>query len=132
MNLPEDTVNSPSNNTISTTEEQESESEMLENEDQFTIESEMEQITPETNNVNPNQDNTFTISEVSTHNSKNDCYLIIRDNVYDVSSFIDSHPGGTQKISEKCGQEVSGIFAQIHSNKAWDLLIDYKIGTITN
>lgn len=92
-------------------------------------------VIPEENNVISSDSNTstqFTVEEVSTHNTKDDCYLIIRDNVYDVSSFIDSHPGGVKKISEQCGKEVSGIFAQIHSNRAWDLLVDYKIGTIQN
>ncbi len=74
----------------------------------------------------------FTLEEVATHNTRDDCYLVIRNNVYDVSNFIDSHPGGVQRISEQCGQEVSGLFAQIHSNRAWDLLVDYKIGTIQN
>ena len=74
----------------------------------------------------------FTLEEVATHNTRDDCYLVIRNNVYDVSNFIDSHPGGVQRTSEQCGQEVSGLFAQIHSNRAWDLLVDYKIGTIQN
>ncbi len=73
----------------------------------------------------------FTMTNIAKHNSKSDCYLVINNNVYSVSSYIDSHPGGTRKIVEKCGQEVTGIFAQVHSNKAWDLLAKYKIGTVS-
>ena len=72
----------------------------------------------------------FTMTEVARHSTANSCYLVINNNVYDVSSYIDSHPGGREAITSRCGQEVSGIFAQIHSNRAWDLLAAYKIGSV--
>ena len=72
----------------------------------------------------------FTINEVSKHNLKKDCYLVINNNVYDVSSYIGYHPAGSRTIISRCGKEVTGIFARIHSNRAWDLLKKYKIGTI--
>ena len=74
---------------------------------------------------------TFSINQVSKHNTKNDCYLIINNKVYDVSNYISYHPWGSRTIVSRCGEEVSGIFARIHSNRAWDLLKKYKIGTIT-
>lgn len=88
------------------------------------------------NNTSPqaqtNQSNppAFSLTEVAKHSSPNDCYLIINNNVYDVSSFVDSHPGGRQKIISNCGAEVTGIFTGIHSNQAWDLLAKYKVGTL--
>lgn len=91
--------------------------------------------TPNDNNKptsNSDELNQLTLQDVATHNTRDDCYLVIRNNVYDVSNFIDSHPGGVQRISEQCGKEVSGLFAQIHSNRAWDLLVDYKIGNLQN
>ncbi|MBU2566598.1 hypothetical protein KKG46_03500 [Patescibacteria group bacterium] len=75
--------------------------------------------------------NNFTTAEVATHNSKNDCYLIVNSQVYDVSSYINKHPGGVRKIVERCGQESSQAFATIHSNFAWNLLKDYYIGDLT-
>lgn len=79
----------------------------------------------------PTSPDTFTKDEASKHNKKNDCYLIINSKVYDVSSYIGNHPGGARTITSRCGDEVAGIFARIHSNRAWDLLKKYKIGTIT-
>lgn len=73
----------------------------------------------------------YNITEVSKHNIPSDCYLIINNNVYNVSSFIGSHPGGSKTITSRCGSEVTGIFAKIHSNRAWDLLKKYKIGTLS-
>ncbi len=73
----------------------------------------------------------FTLAEISKHNSRHDCYLIINNNIYDVSSYISYHPAGSRIITSRCGKEVTGIFARIHSNRAWDLLKKYKIGTIS-
>ena len=72
----------------------------------------------------------FTLTEVAQHSTKNDCYLAINNKVYNVSSYIGNHPGGAQKIISNCGGEVTGIFAAIHSNFAWDLLTKYYIGDL--
>ena len=74
---------------------------------------------------------TFTITEVAQHNIKTDCYLIVNKQVYDVTSYIDQHPGGVRRIVEMCGQESSQAFAAIHSNFAWNLLKDFYIGDIS-
>lgn len=73
---------------------------------------------------------TLNKEEIAKHNNKNDCYLIIKDQVYSVASFIDSHPGGVSKLVNECGKEASVIFAKIHSNFAWNLLNDYYIGKL--
>lgn len=70
----------------------------------------------------------YSFSEIAKHNNLNDCYLVINGNVYDITPYIPYHPAGSRIIKQYCGQEVTGIFANIHSNRAWDLLHKYKIG----
>lgn len=94
------------------------------------------QPTSETNTDVTNQDTnnsvtTISMSEAQQHNSITDCYLIIKNSVYDVTSFIDQHPGGKNKIIENCGSEVTGVFTKIHSNFAWDLLGKYKVADLS-
>ncbi len=72
----------------------------------------------------------FTLNEAAKHSTESDCYLVINNKVYDASSYIGKHPGGRDTIISNCGKEVTGIFAQIHSNRAWDLLAKYQIGII--
>lgn len=71
-------------------------------------------------------------TEVAKHNIASDCYLIVRDKVYDVSTYINKHPGGKKKIINTCGEEVSSLFASIHSNFAWNLLSKYYVGPLVN
>ena len=74
----------------------------------------------------------LTTTEVAGHNTDADCYLLIKNKVYDVSTYIGKHPGGKSTITNRCGKEVTGIFASIHSNFAWDLLNDYYIGELVS
>ncbi|RYR06290.1 hypothetical protein Ahy_B06g086045 isoform A [Arachis hypogaea] len=39
----------------------------------------------------------YTKSEVSTHNKRTDCWIIIKNKVYDVTSYVEEHPGATPK-----------------------------------
>lgn len=74
---------------------------------------------------------TFTLAEVATHDNIDDCYIAIQGKVYDVTGFIDQHPGGVDKITSGCGKEMTGVFAAIHSNRAWDLLARFQVGVLS-
>lgn len=74
---------------------------------------------------------TLTAQDVAKHNTPTDCYIIINNQVYNVSSYINKHPGGVGNITSHCGQEVTGLFAAIHTNFAWNLLKDYLIANLT-
>jgi cytochrome b involved in lipid metabolism len=75
---------------------------------------------------------TFAISEVAKHGNKQDCYIIVNDEVYDITKYFGKHPAGDRIMLEYCGQETSRAFAATHSNFAWNLLSDYYIGDIVN
>lgn len=42
-------------------------------------------------------------SELSQHNSKEDCWVVFEGKVYDLTDFIPRHPGGEDKIIPQCG-----------------------------
>ncbi len=81
--------------------------------------------------IKNNKQDSLTLYEVEKHNSPSDCYMVINNNVYDVSNYGSEHPGGSSAIYDNCGKEVTGLFARIHSNSAWDLLKKYKIATLS-
>lgn len=77
-------------------------------------------------------DNVFSREEISTHNSVNDCWTIVGKNVYDVSSFVNRHPAGSQAIKEMCGRDASEEFLGEHQGQKepekW--LQTLKVGTL--
>lgn len=54
------------------------------------------------------------IETVHTHNQEWDCWIIIHDNIYDVTYWALEHPGGNI-IKSKPGQDVSDLFDKFHS-----------------
>lgn len=85
--------------------------------------------TSKTPTTNTSQDG-LTLDQVAAHSTTSDCYLAIRNKVYDVSSYIHLHPGGRNTITSRCGKEVTGVFASIHSNFAWNLLGKYYVAPV--
>lgn len=48
-------------------------------------------------------------SEVQKHNSVESCWVIISGTVYDVTSFIDKHPGGRNAILKAAGMDATYV-----------------------
>lgn len=68
-----------------------------------------------------NQDakgSSYYLSEVSKHNSSADCWVAIDGAVYDLTSFITRHPGGSAVISNLCGTDATMAFQSQHAKQA--------------
>ncbi|XP_047128073.1 cytochrome b5 isoform X1 [Hydra vulgaris] len=73
----------------------------------------------------------FTLEEVRSHNNAKSCWLAIHDKVYDVTKFIDEHPGGEEVLLELAGKDATSNFEDVgHSSDARDLLASYYIGDL--
>lgn len=59
----------------------------------------------------------FTMAKVSTHNSAQSCWTTISGNVYDLTSWIDQHPGGAQAILSLCGIDGTSAFLAQHGGQ---------------
>ena len=49
--------------------------------------------------------NTINKEELSKHNTNQDCYVVYKGVVYDVTAWLGKHPGGAEKIAQFCGTE---------------------------
>ncbi|KAI8891947.1 Oxidoreductase, molybdopterin-binding domain-containing protein [Globomyces pollinis-pini] len=76
--------------------------------------------------------NLFTAMEVAQHTTENDCWIIVDDKVYDVTEFINRHPGGKKSILLVAGQDCTADFNSIHSQGAHGMKEKYLIGYITS
>ncbi|CAG8451859.1 452_t:CDS:1 [Paraglomus occultum] len=52
--------------------------------------------------------------EVAKHNSRNDCWVIIHENVYDLTNFLPKHPGGINVILKQAGKDATAAFDPVH------------------
>lgn len=77
---------------------------------------------------------TFTRAEVESHNTKGSCYVTIGTKVYDVTDFVDDHPGGGSLVLEYGGRDVEDILkdstSHPHSEAAYEVLDDSLVGFV--
>ncbi|KAL6260681.1 hypothetical protein P5V15_008204 [Pogonomyrmex californicus] len=73
----------------------------------------------------------FTRAEVAKHTDSKETWIIIHNNVYDVTTFLNEHPGGEEVLLEQKGQDATEPFEDIgHSSDARTLMESYKIGEL--
>ncbi|KAI9342787.1 cytochrome b5-like protein [Zopfochytrium polystomum] len=73
----------------------------------------------------------FSFDEVSKHSSKTDCWMVVHGKVYDVTAFLEEHPGGEEVMLEQGGKDATEAFEDIgHSESARQTLAKYIIGEV--
>eukprot|EP00246_Nothoceros_aenigmaticus_P012981 TRINITY_DN4245_c0_g1_i2.p1 TRINITY_DN4245_c0_g1~~TRINITY_DN4245_c0_g1_i2.p1 ORF type:complete len:140 (-),score=24.46 TRINITY_DN4245_c0_g1_i2:1075-1494(-) len=73
----------------------------------------------------------YTLAEVSEHNQANDCWLIINGKVYDVTKFLEEHPGGDDVLLSATGKDATDDFDDVgHSTSARAMMDEYLIGDV--
>jgi cytochrome b involved in lipid metabolism len=75
-------------------------------------------------------------SEVAKHNSSRDCWIIIENKVYNVTTHLRTHPGGAGLITPYCGKEATQAFQTKggiggnHSSRAYSQLTPFYVGDL--
>lgn len=72
---------------------------------------------------------TYTAADVALHNKSSNCWMIVQGKVYDATTYVSSHPGGSTLLSG-CGKDATSMFASIHSPNAYHILDAYFIGNL--
>ncbi|CAH1109450.1 unnamed protein product [Psylliodes chrysocephalus] len=73
----------------------------------------------------------YSLAEVKKHNDNKSTWIAIHNEVYDVTAFLNEHPGGEEVLLEQAGREASEAFEDVgHSSDARELMNKYKIGEI--
>ncbi|XP_055458469.1 cytochrome b5 reductase 4 [Psammomys obesus] len=55
-----------------------------------------------------------TEEELKKHNKKDDCWICIRGLVYNVSSYMEYHPGGEDELMRAAGTDGTDLFNEVH------------------
>jgi hypothetical protein len=74
----------------------------------------------------------YTMAQVKANNSAKSCWAVIDDYVYDLTKWINSHPGGPGAIVSLCGTDATASFKAQHQNQAKPAvrLDSYKLGPL--
>lgn len=74
---------------------------------------------------------TITKEELKKHKDGKSCWIAIHDKVYDVTRFLEEHPGGEEVLLEQAGSYATEAFEDVgHSTDARELLQKYEIGEL--
>ena len=60
----------------------------------------------------------YTMAQVAANNSAKSCWAVIEGSVYNLTNWINSHPGGTGAIISLCGTEATSSFNAQHANQS--------------
>ncbi|KAL1641005.1 hypothetical protein SLS58_006447 [Diplodia intermedia] len=74
----------------------------------------------------------YALKEVAAHNKKSDMWIVVHGKVYDVTSYLQDHPGGVEAIEEVAGTDCTAAFEDVgHSEDARELLQPLLIGVLS-
>lgn len=75
----------------------------------------------------------ITMAEVEENDSADSCWTVVEGTVYDVTDWIDQHPGGPDRIEQLCGADGTDLFTGQHSGQSQPegQLSEFEIGELT-
>lgn len=74
----------------------------------------------------------YTMAQVRQHAKPTDCWTVVNRTVYDVTAWVNRHPGGSRAIASMCGKDATRVFRGQHGGQAQpaSVLASYRIGTL--
>lgn len=79
----------------------------------------------------------YTMEQVKEHNLKSDAWLVVKNReagewrVYDVTDFVDDHPGGEHAILRNSGGDATkGFYGPHHPDAVFVMMDDFCIGKL--
>ncbi|MCA0294675.1 MAG: cytochrome b5 domain-containing protein [Actinobacteria bacterium] len=75
----------------------------------------------------------YTMADVRKHATASSCWSVVDGTVYDLTKWINRHPGGRARILDMCGKDATRAFTAEHGNQKRpnDILDGYKLGKLS-
>lgn len=85
----------------------------------------------ETEGKSPDGVKYYRLSEIEEQNTFKSTWIIINNNVYDVTKFLEEHPGGEEVLREQAGGDATESFEDVgHSTDAREMSHSMMIGEL--
>jgi len=65
-------------------------------------------------NISSSQVRRFSWQDVAKHNTEQDCWMIIEGKVYNITEWLERHPGGKQILLVSAGRDCTDGFISYH------------------
>lgn len=94
--------------------------------------------TSNTNTTSGSSSSGYTWAEISKHTKASDCWIVINNKVYNVTQYLDLHPGGADLILMQCGKDATSAYntqggrGKKHSANADRQLATFLLGPVAN
>jgi len=73
----------------------------------------------------------YALKDIESHKDKTSTWIVIHDKVYDVTKFLEEHPGGEEVLLEQAGKDATEHFEDVgHSTDARTMMKDYLVGEL--
>ncbi|KAK1551001.1 hypothetical protein Q3G72_028487 [Acer saccharum] len=72
----------------------------------------------------------YSKAEVFLHNKRTDCWIIIKNKVYDVTSYVEEHPGGDAILAHAGDDSTEGFYGPQHATRVFDMIDDFYVGDL--
>uniref|UniRef100_H3BAW3 Cytochrome b5 n=1 Tax=Latimeria chalumnae TaxID=7897 RepID=H3BAW3_LATCH len=73
----------------------------------------------------------YRLEEIQTHNNSKSSWIIINHKIYDVTQFLEEHPGGEEVLREQAGGDATECFEDVgHSTDARTMSGTFLIGEL--
>ncbi len=68
-------------------------------------------IAPKNNTISTTP--SYSLAEVSQHNNETSCWTVVSGKIYDITSYIYSHPAGVDRILQGCGVDATRMYGRV-------------------
>jgi cytochrome b involved in lipid metabolism len=75
---------------------------------------------------------TYTRAQVAQHCSETDAWIIVKNKVYDISAYVEDHPGGLSILNDVGGDATKGFYGPQHPPTVAEHIQEYLIGEVVD
>ena len=73
----------------------------------------------------------YTLADVAQHSSQKDIWIVVKGKVYDVTPYVEEHPGGLAILRNAGGDATEGFHGPQHPPRVFDIIDDFLIGKLS-